>query len=74
MNVRVFKSDKQALIEEGKKIVSSNDDTKYLRKVTIVNLMLNGISASSLSPWCGEASRTISTWMKVVDEQGFEAL
>lgn len=74
MNIRVFKSDKQALIEEGKRIVSSNDNAKYLRKVTIVNLMLHRISASSLSLWCGETSRTLSSWMKVVDEQGFEAL
>ena len=74
MNIRIFKSDKQALIEEGKRIISSNDDAKYLRKVTIVNLMLNGASASSLSPSCGETSRTLSNWMKVVDEQGFEAL
>ena len=74
MNVRSFKSDKQALIEKGRQIVSSNDDAKYLRKVTIVNLMLNGATASSLSPACGETSRTLSSWMKTVDEQGFEAL
>lgn len=74
MNIRTFKSDKQALIEEGKKIVSSNDDAKYLRKVTIVNLMLNGASAASLSPSCGETSRTLSSWMKSVDENGFESL
>ncbi len=74
MNVRSFKSDKQALIDKGKQIVSSNDDAKYLRKVTIVNLMLNGATASSLSPACGETSRTLSSWMKTVDEQGFEAL
>jgi len=74
MNIRVFKSDKQALIDEGKKIVSSNDDAKYLRKVTIVNLMLNGASAASLSPSCGETPRTLSSWMKAVDENGFEAL
>ncbi len=74
MNIRIFKSDKQSLIEEGKRIVSSNDDAKYLRKVTIVNLMLNGASASSLSPSCGETSRTLSSWVKIVDEKGFEAL
>ena len=74
MNIRVFKSDKQALIEEGQRIVSSNDDAKYLRKVTIVNLMLNGASASALSPSCGETARTLRSWMKAVDERGFEAL
>ena len=74
MNIRVFRSDKQALIDERRRIVSSNDDAKYLRKVTIVNLMLNGASAASLSPSCGETSRTLSSWMKAVDENGFEAL
>lgn len=74
MNNRSFKSDKQALIDEGRQIVSSNDDAKFLRKVTIVNLMLNGASASSLSPSCGETSRTLTSWMRTVDEKGFEAL
>ncbi len=60
MNIRTFKSDKQQLIQEGKRIVSSSDDAKYLRKVTLVNLMLNGATASSLSECCGETSRTLS--------------
>lgn len=74
MNIRTFKSEKQALIDEGKRIVSSSDDAKYLRKVTIVNLMLNGATPSTLSPSCGETARTLTSWMKAVDERGFEAL
>ena len=74
MNIRTFMSDKQALIEEGKRIVASSDDAKYLRKVTIVNLLLNGATASALSEPCGESSRTLSSWVKQVDEGGFEAL
>ncbi len=74
MNIRTFKSDKQQLIQEGKRIVSSSDDARYLRKVTLVNLMLNGAAASSLSECCGETSRTLSNWMRAVDESGFEAL
>nr|MCR5088398.1 hypothetical protein [Oscillospiraceae bacterium] len=70
MNIRTFKSDKQQLIQEGKRIVSSSDDAKYLRKVTLVNLMLNGATASSLSECCGETSRTLSNWMRAVDESG----
>ena len=58
MNIQTFKSDKQALIDEGKRIVSMSDDAKFLRKVTIVNLMLNGCTASSLSPSYEETSRT----------------
>ena len=74
MNTRTFISNKQALIDEGKRLVSTSDDAKFLRKVTIVNLMLNGASASSLSPSCGETARTLNSWMKSVDERGFEAL
>lgn len=74
MNFRTFKSDKQSLIDEGKRIVSMSDDAKFLRKVTIVNLMLNGASASSLSPSCGETARTLISWMKSVDEEGFDSL
>ena len=33
MNVRKFKSDKNALIAEGNRIVSSSDDAKFIRKV-----------------------------------------
>ena len=74
MNTRIFKSDKQQLINEGRRIVTLSDDAKYLRKVTIVNLMLNGATASSLSACCGETPRTLTSWMKAVDEHGFEAL
>ena len=74
MNIRTFMSDKQTLIDEGKRIVTANDDAKFLRKVTIVNLMLNGAKATELSELCGETSRTLTGWIKLVDEKGFEAL
>lgn len=74
MNIRTFMSNKKALIEEGKRLVFSTDDAKFLRKVTLVNLMLNDATASSLSPFCGETARTLSFWIKTVDEKGFEAL
>ena len=54
MNNRKFKSDKATLIAEGKRIASSSDDAKFLRKVTIVNLMLSGMKAKDLAEACGE--------------------
>ncbi len=74
MNNRKFKSDKAALIAEGKRIASSSDDAKFLRKVTIVNLMLSGMKAKVLAEACGETDRTLSSWIKAVDEHGFESL
>lgn len=74
MNNRKFKSDKAALIAEGKRIASSSDDAKFLRKVTIVNLMLGGMKAKALAETCGETDRTLLSWIKAVDEHGFESL
>ena len=74
MNIRKFKSDKNALIAEGNRIVSSSDDAKFIRKVTIVNLLLRGISAKSLVEASGETDRTLSNWVRSVDEHGFESL
>lgn len=74
MNIRKFKSNKDALIAEGNRIVSSSDDAKFIRKVTIVNLLLRGINAKLAADACGETDRTLSNWVKIADEYGFEAL
>ncbi len=74
MNNRKFKSDKSALIQEGNQIVHTTKDGKYLRKVTLVNLMLGGVSAAQIAAAAGETSRTLTLWMKSVDEHGFESL
>ena len=74
MNIRKFKTDKEALLAEGQRIVKSSDDARYIRKVTIVNLVLSGANISKLSECCGETSRTLSSWVKSADEKGFESL
>jgi transposase len=74
MNNRKFKTDKSRLIQEGKQIVNTTEDGKYLRKVTLVNLMLGGVSASQIGHAAGETARTLTMWMKSVDEHGFESL
>ena len=40
MNIRKFKSDKNALIAEGNRIVSSSDDARFIRKVTIYKVIV----------------------------------
>lgn len=74
MNKRKFVSDINQLIAEGKRLVSLSDDAKFTRKVTIVNLMLGGMSANELATACGESPRTLIRWVKAVDESGFESL
>ncbi len=62
------------MIAEGNRIVSSSDDAKFIRKVTIANLLLHGMSAKLVADACGETDRILSNWVRIVDEHGFEAL
>lgn len=74
MHVRKFKTPKSELIKEGKKIVSENADNKFVYRVTMVNLILSGISPAQLEQYCGESKRTLMTWVQKVDNEGFYAL
>jgi transposase len=40
----------------------------------MVNLMLSGLSSKLLAEFCGDSERTLQTWLKKVDEIGWEAL
>lgn len=40
----------------------------------MVNLVLAGMVPSEVSKYCRESTNTITGWVKIVDEQGFEAL
>ena len=59
MNRRKFKSDINQLKTEGLRLVSLSDDAKFIWRVTIANLMLNGLSTSVLAPSCGESDGTV---------------
>lgn len=74
MNSRKYISDVNILLEEGKKIMSSSDDAKYLMRVFVVNMALSGFNVSELSELAGVTNSTIYNWIKIVDENGFEAL
>lgn len=71
---RKFKHPKEDLLEEGKRIINESRDSKFLFRVTMVNLMLAGAKASELSPCCGVDERTLTGWVAKVDEHGFESL
>lgn len=71
---RKFKHPKGELLEEGKRIVSSTRDSKFVFRVAMVNLMLSGMKASELSEVCGVDQRTLSGWVAKADDQGFESL
>ena len=74
MPARQYKTDPGQLLAEGQKIVHSTSDAKYRHKVEMINLMLSGLPPSYLSTYCGDSKRTITLWVKIADEQGFEAL
>ena len=71
---RKFKHPKEELLAEGKKIIATGRDSKFLFRVTMVNLILSGIKLSELSNYCGVDERTLSGWVAKVDNDGFESL
>lgn len=75
MNKRTFIHEPLELLEKGKEIVKQSDDEKYTRKVMLVNMMLERkMKAKEISELSGVPRRTLSKWVKVVDEEGFDAL
>ncbi len=74
MPTRKYKSDKNQLLAEGQMIVSSTDDARFQHKVELVNLVLGGMTPSSLSEYVSESKNTITMWVKSVDENGFDSL
>ena len=74
MPARKYKTNPEELLAEGQLIVNSTTDAKYQHKVEMVNLVLSGITPSYLSTYCGDSKNAITLWVKIADEQGFEAL
>ena len=74
MPARKYKTNPVQLLAEGQQIIHTTSDVKYRHKVEMVNLVLSGLTPSYLSTYCGDSKRTITLWVKIADEQGFEAL
>ena len=74
MRTHKYINDPKELLEQGKQIVSESADNKFVHRVSMVNLMLSGFSAKELAKYCGESERTLQSWLKKVDEQGWETL
>lgn len=74
MPARVYKSSLTELLNRGKSLVENSEDSRFLNKVTLVNLILSGQSPADLSQYCGISRVTLSAWVTKVDEEGFDAL
>ena len=74
MKFRKYINDPKVLLAQGQKIVSESADNKFVHRVSMVNLILKGLSPSELAPYCGDSERTLQSWVKNVDEQGWDSL
>lgn len=74
MNLKKYNTDPELLLEQGKTVMSSTDESKYLFRVFAVNMVLSGTPASQVGASAGFTKAAVTGWVKTVDEQGFEAL
>ena len=75
MNTRTFKNDPAKLLEKGTEIINTTKNAKYIIRVAMVNMVLaETASTDELSRLSGIPKRTINSWVKKVDDIGFDAL
>ena len=74
MPARVYKNDPKALLAEGQRLIRDIQDPHFRHRVEMVNLVLQGATATFLSEGCKEDASTISRWVRIADESGFAAL
>jgi len=74
MNNRKFHTNPNELLSQGKIIITSSDESKYLFRVFAVNMVLSGTTAAQVGASAGVSRATVSGWVKTADEKGFEAL
>ena len=74
MNKRKYKSDPQSLLEEGKAIMSSSNESRFHFRVFSVNMVLSGFPASEIAKLAGVSKVAVTNWVRAVDEKGFDAI
>lgn len=74
MNNRKYKTDPEILLNQGKAIMTSSDESRFHFRVFAVNLVLSGFSASEIGKMAGVSKVAVTSWVKAVDENGFDAL
>ena len=74
MNLRKYSTDPAVLLEQGKAIMTSSEESKYLFRVFAVNMVLSGTPASQVGASAGYTKAAVTGWVKAGDEKGFEAL
>lgn len=74
MRTKKYIHDPNDLLAQGRELVRNNADIKFAHRVSLVNLVLGGMSAKELSSYCGEGETTIMSWVTKVDRFGWDAL
>ncbi len=74
MNVRKFKTDPSLLREQGKSILESSAKSRFYFRVLAVTMALSDWKISQIAEILNVSRMSISTWVKTVDEKGFDAL
>lgn len=74
MKRKIFKSNVDELIAEGRNIMDATIDSRYYNRVAAVNAVLSGVSPNKAALWFGMTGRSLTGWVKKVDEQGFDSL
>ena len=74
MRTKSYIQDPQELLEQGKQLVANNSDIKFAHRVSMVNLVLSGMSPKLLAEYSGDGETTIMSWVTKVDEHGWDAL
>ena len=74
MRHKIFKSDVEALIVEGRSIMDSTIDSRFYNRVAAVNAVLSGVMPGRAAVWFGMTGALAIRMGKEVDEHGFDAL
>ena len=62
MNTRKYNTDPALLLEQGKAIMSSSDESRFLFRVFAVNMVLSGTPASQVGASAGVVSSIFRTF------------
>ena len=74
MRIKRYINDPKELLAQGQILVKENADIKFAYRVSMVNLILGGMSAKELAAHCGDGETTLMSWVTKVDQHGWDAL
>ena len=75
MKVHKFKNDPKVLLEQGKLLEKETSNPKFARRVSLVNILLEGkMGTKELARVSGVSVRSLQGWLKAADEKGWDSL